>query len=111
MSDLKIGDWVYCKDEDMEFQIHGILGKMLMLNEVVGYHEAACEPVPMGKCRRCQAMVPSSQIHERYSYGVYAGTFCDECCGGYRDNCGPQGDAADLDEDLEPEDYYGSEMP
>ena len=50
---------------------------------------------------------PCDYIEERYSFGVYAGLFCDECCKRYRDHCGidqPQGSPNDLDEQYE-EDY------
>jgi len=50
---------------------------------------------------------PCDYIEERYSFGVYAGMFCDECCKRYRDHCGinqPQGNPNDLDEQYE-EDY------
>jgi len=60
------------------------------------------------KCPRCRKQVPLGQVYERYSYGIYAGKFCDSCCGGYRDNCGG-GDPNDLDEPIEPEEYYGGE--
>jgi len=60
-------------------------------------------------CPRCHDNVPEGTVYERYSFSVYAGKFCDGCCSGYRDNCGldqPQGDQKDLDEVVEPEDYY-----
>lgn len=53
-------------------------------------------------CPRCNKKVPHYEVHERYSFGVYAGKFCNDCCAGYRDNCGldqAQGNPADLDED------------
>ena len=59
------------------------------------------------KCRRCRK--EKNDVQERYSYGVYAGILCIPCCSSYRDNCGvdqPQGDPQDLDEVVEPEDYY-----
>lgn len=51
------------------------------------------------KCPVCG--VPCDYIEERYSFGVYAGMFCDKCCYRYRDHCGidqPQGSPNDLDE-------------
>jgi hypothetical protein len=56
------------------------------------------------KCPKCKEQVP--YIAERFSFGVYAGRFCDECCSRYRDNCGlnePQGNPADLDEPYDPD--------
>jgi hypothetical protein len=49
-------------------------------------------------CTRCGR---EARTEERYSYGVYAGRLCLECCRSYRDNCGvgqPQGSPNDLDE-------------
>ncbi|MBW2411904.1 MAG: hypothetical protein JRF72_19080 [Deltaproteobacteria bacterium] len=51
-------------------------------------------------CTSCGKEKPGD-VHERYSFGVYAGRLCTGCCAGYRDNCGigqPQGCPADLDE-------------
>ena len=65
------------------------------------------------KCGKCRKTVPAREIQERYSFGVYAGKFCDACCNRYRDRCGmdgAQGNPNDLDEPLEPEPYYGMEM-
>jgi hypothetical protein len=46
----------------------------------------------------------------RYSFGVYAGCLCSQCAlERYRDHCGlknGQGNPNDLDEVVEPEDYY-----
>lgn len=103
---MQVGQWVYCKDEDLEFKIHAIEGKILMLNDVIGYHKAACEPCDTEICRRCNEVVPMGQPRERYSIGVYAGKFCDQCCYGYIDHCGldmPMGTQADVDESVEPE--------
>lgn len=64
-------------------------------------------------CPRCKDQVPVGSISERYSFTVYAGKFCENCCLGYRDHCGldqPQGNPDDLDEPLEPEAYYGSDQ-
>ena len=51
------------------------------------------------ECSRCHNK--SDDIQERYSFGVYAGVFCEECCMSYRDHCGidqEQGLPCDLDE-------------
>lgn len=59
---------------------------------------------PSVKCRKCREMVP--YVAERYSFGVYAGKFCDNCCYKYRDHCGldqPQGSPDDLDEPYDPD--------
>ena len=51
------------------------------------------------KCNYCHE--EKTAIEERYSFGVYAGTMCTECCYSYRDHCGidqPQGSPNDLDE-------------
>ena len=37
------------------------------------------------ECSRCHNK--SDDIQERYSFGVYAGVFCEECCYSYRDHC------------------------
>jgi len=63
-------------------------------------------------CPKCHKEVAKGEVQERRSFGVYAGKFCESCCSGYRDNCGldqAQGSQADLDEPIEPEEYYGSE--
>lgn len=51
------------------------------------------------KCSNCQQ--DKSSVEERYSFDVYAGKLCRECCFKYRDHCGidqDQGRASDLDE-------------
>ena len=51
------------------------------------------------KCTNCHKEKVS--VEERYSFGVYAGVFCRECCMRFRDHCGidqDQGRASDLDE-------------
>ena len=62
------------------------------------------------ECAYCKEQKPNAK-QERYSFTVYAGKMCDDCAySKYRDHCGldgAQGNAQDLDEDLEPEDYYG----
>lgn len=66
-------------------------------------------PATTVKCPKCRKQVPAGTVYARYSFTVYAGKFCDKCCNGYRDRCGldgSQGDPNDLDEPLEPEDYY-----
>lgn len=50
-------------------------------------------------CSECGTS--KGDIRSRYSFGVYAGRLCKECCFMYRDNCGldgEQGNYADLDE-------------
>lgn len=50
------------------------------------------------RCSRCGEK--KNDIEERYSYGIYAGRLCVNCCSGYRDNCGldqPQGDQRELE--------------
>lgn len=63
------------------------------------------EVLERGICPRCGRK--SSTIDEQYSFGVYAGVFCRDCCRGYRDDCGHgpegQGNPADLDEPYDPE--------
>ena len=57
------------------------------------------------ECPHCHEM--KDDIQERYSFGVYAGKFCRDCCKRFRDHCGidqPQGSPNDLDEQYE-EDY------
>ena len=51
------------------------------------------------KCSNCHK--EKSSVEERYSFDVYAGVLCRECCLRYRDHCGidqEQGRASDLDE-------------
>ena len=52
-------------------------------------------------CRHCGK--DDEDVQERYSYGIYAGIYCDECAyDTYRDHCGltsdGQGKVEDLDE-------------
>lgn len=50
-------------------------------------------------CTSCGEIKPD--VRGRYSFGIYAGRLCEDCCWGYRDNCGigqPQGDPKTLDE-------------
>jgi len=57
------------------------------------------------ECPKCHEK--KDDIEVRYSFGVYAGKFCTDCCAGYRDNCGvnqPQGSPNDLDEPYDDED-------
>lgn len=106
---MKAGDWVYV--EDLVFQVAAVLGDFLMVDDVHGYKAEACEKMETSECGRCHEQKPGAK-QERYSFGVYAGRMCEECAySRYRDHCGldgKQGSAADLDEDLEPEDYYGA---
>ena len=60
----------------------------------------------MSELKSCPKCSEQAIITERYSFGVYAGRFCDNCCSRYRDNCGldqSQGNPADLDEQYDPD--------
>lgn len=63
--------------------------------------------------RKCAQQDCEKQGYERYSYQVYAGYWCDEhAYSNFRDQCGlshGQGNPQELDEPLEPEEYYGME--
>lgn len=66
-----------------------------------------------GICPKCDTDT-GGEIDEQYSYGVYAGVMCRACAiHGYRDACGHreqgQGNPNDLDEQIDPEPYPGSE--
>ena len=52
------------------------------------------------ECNSCQE--PREDIEERYSFGVYAGKFCEDCCSKYVDRCGLDGEQG------RPEDYEGT---
>ena len=61
----------------------------------------------------CAGCDKEKHLVELYSFGVYAGRRCPACswkfAQGFRDHCGldqPQGTQADIDEIIEPEDYY-----
>lgn len=60
-------------------------------------------------CTRCGELKPG-KVRERYSFGIYAGRLCDDCCYTYRDNCGldqPQGNPySDLDEQIDDENGF-----
>lgn len=104
-----VGDWVYCKKLDQDFKVLAIDDYMLQESDVLWIHKDGCEVVDIDTCPRCRAEVPVGQVRERHSFSVYAGKFCDKCCSSYRDNCGLdgcQGDPQELDEVVEPEDYY-----
>jgi len=94
---MNIGDWVACNDD--VFKIQAIRGEFLMADEECGFLAERCSLLETEECPRCRQQVPEGQVCRRYSYSVYAGKFCDDCCLGYRDHCGPQGDPQDLDED------------
>ena len=50
-------------------------------------------------CTSCGEL--KEDVQQRYSFGIYAGRLCTECCSKYRDNCGigeSQGRVEDLDE-------------
>jgi len=107
MSDWKVGD--YAEIEDLDFKVVAVLGEFLMVDEVHGYKAEACRKMETSECGRCHEQKPHAR-QERHSFGVYVGKMCDDCAyDGYRDHCGledGQGDPQDLDEDLEPEEYY-----
>jgi hypothetical protein len=107
---MQTGDWVYYPDEDIEFKVHKLEGEFIFRNDNVAYRNSACELCDTEECPRCEKTVPMGQVRRWHSYGVYAGKFCEECAyNGYRDHCGldgRQGDPQDLDEDIEPEEYY-----
>jgi len=52
-------------------------------------------------CTRCSGYKPGD-VEQRYSFGVYAGRLCSDCCRTYQDHCGldgfDQGDPGELDE-------------
>ena len=108
MSDWKVGD--YAEIEDFDFKVVAISGEFLMVDKVQAYKADACRKMDTSECGYCHEQTIRAR-QERYSFGVYAGKMCDECAySRYRDHCGlegSQGSAQDLDEDLEPEDYYG----
>ena len=106
---MQVGDWVYCRELDEEFKIQAIKDLFLQKNDVIWVTKDACELVNVEVCPRCQETCPVGEVHVQYSFGVYAGRFCDKCCSGYRDNCGLdgcQGNPQDLDEAFSPDDYY-----
>lgn len=51
------------------------------------------------ECPKCHE--ERNDIAERYSYGIYAGKFCEDCCSTYRDNCGLNGEQGDPYTDLD----------
>ena len=59
-------------------------------------------------CPKCEKT--DKDVEEHYSHGVYCGKMCEDCAiSGYTDQCGigrPQGTQADIDEIIEPADYY-----
>lgn len=58
----------------------------------------------METCTRCGS---TEEVEERYSFGIYAGRLCKECCYGYRDHCGidqEQGNPYTLEEQID-DDY------
>lgn len=55
----------------------------------------------------CTSCGSTKDVESRYSYGIYAGRLCRECCYGYRDHCGidqEQGNPYTLEEQID-EDY------
>jgi len=106
---MQVGDWAYCEDEDIHFKVLATKDFLLQKNVTVWINQARCVKVSLEECRRCHKQVPQGQVSERYSFTVYAGKMCDECAyNSYRDHCGldgGQGNPADLDEELEPDDW------
>jgi len=102
---MNIGDWVYCKDEDINFKVLAIKDCFVQKNTAVWINREHCEKIDTQECPRCHEQVPDSDVYARYSFSVYAGKMCDGCAyGGYRDHCGlegAQGNPQDLDEDYE----------
>jgi len=49
-------------------------------------------------CTKCADHKPG-EVRERYSFGIYAGRLCKDCCKCYNDHCGldrPQGSPNEL---------------
>jgi hypothetical protein len=66
------------------------------------------EKAAAGICPKCGEK--NRDVCERYSFGIFAGTFCEECCKGFRDNCGLDGEQGSPNEMIEAgEDYYGDD--
>lgn len=101
------GDWVYCEEIDTTFKVLAIKDHLLQEGDVLWVHRSGCEKITTSECAYCNEQKPHAR-QERYSAGVYAGRMCDDCAySRYRDHCGtPQLTQADLDEVIEPEDYY-----
>lgn len=57
-------------------------------------------------CRKCASEGRAQSGHERYSMGVYAGTYCDGHWEKDGRNHNRRFDPMDAGETLEPEDYY-----
>jgi len=63
---------------------------------------------PTARCGACGKEKPRYDLEERYSFGVYAGRYCNDTCwaeSGYRDATDPDArfDAADAGEAMEGE--------
>ncbi len=84
------------------------------------FTEQGASPIKMGweivetdvvdriECPQCRKETWDDEIQQRYSVGVYAGTFCEECCNSYIDRCGLDGWQAspnDIDEPYYEEEY------
>ena len=57
-----------------------------------------CDYLGVAFCGYCHKL--SDDVDTRYSFGVYAGRMCIDCCSGYQDNCGigqPQGTVAEYE--------------
>ena len=59
----------------------------------------------LSKCTRCGE---NNNVYPRYSFGVYAGKLCEDCCMKYRDHCGiDQGEGSAREfMDFADEEYY-----
>ena len=67
-------------------------------------------PAPTARCGACGKEKPRNELEIQYSFGVYAGRYCDDKCwarSGYRDATDPDArfDPSDAGEVMEPEDY------
>lgn len=107
--DMRVGQWVYCRELDEEFKIQAIKDVFLQKNEVVWVPKDRCEEIPTSECGYCHEQKPNAK-QERYSAGCYAGRMCNDCAySRYRDHCGvdgtPQLTQADVCEDIEPDDW------
>ena len=74
----------------------------------MGWEVVEADEVDRIECPRCRKETWEDEIQQRDSVGVYAGTFCEECCNGYIDRCGLDGWQAspnDIDEPYYEEEY------
>jgi len=85
-----------------------------MIRDPYGYDFDAMQSesihAPTDRCGTCGKERPRDDLDTRYSFGVYAGRYCDDACwsrSGYRDATDPDArfDPADAGEAMEPEEY------